>query len=253
MKVLAIIQARMASSRLPGKIMKEINGTPMLQWVVERAMMAEMIDDVVVASTTDASDDPVEQYCREQGWNIYRGSMYDVLDRFYQAALAFEGDLLVRITADCPLIDPGMLDDNLRSFLEADPPLDFAANRLPPPFTRTVPIGLDAEYCTMAGLKQVWQAAHEKRHREHVMPYFYEHPEIFKIEHFTHEPDYGHLRWTVDTPADLEMLNKLVPLLPDQEHFTWLEVLEVFQAHPGLSAINAEVIHKDYRELDARG
>jgi spore coat polysaccharide biosynthesis protein SpsF len=178
--------------------------------------------------------------------------MQDVLDRYYQTALIHNASVIVRLTADCPFIDPQMLDDNLRTFLGARPRLDFAANRLPPPFKRTIPIGLDAEYCWFSGLELVWREAEEKHQREHVMPFFYEHPERFKILHITHKPDYGDLRWTVDTPEDLALLRQIVTHFPGRDDFSWYEVLELVQAKPELNAINAEVRHKDYREVDNR-
>ena len=252
-KVVAIIQARMAASRLPGKVLKELGHMPVLSWVVTRARRAKLIDEVVVATTVDPSDDEVAAFCEAQGYAYSRGSMPDVLDRYYQAAKAHQAGVVVRLTADCPFIDPAMLDDNLRTFLEADPPLDFAANRMPPPFTRTIPIGLDAEYCWFSGLETIWQEAKEKHQREHVMPFFYDHPERFNNLHILHEPDYGHLRWTVDTPEDLALLRQIVGYFPGRDDFSWLEVLELVQAHPELSDINASIRHKDYRETDNRG
>jgi spore coat polysaccharide biosynthesis protein SpsF len=220
--------------------------------MIVRTRRSELIDEVIVATTTDPSDDPVAAYCQEQEIVFTRGSMNDVLDRYYQAAKIRLADVIVRLTADCPFIDPDMLDDNLRTFLSADPKLDFAANRLPPPFQRTVPIGLDAEYCWFEGLETVWKEAEERHQREHVMPYFYEHPERFNIRHLTHEPDLGHLRWTVDTPEDLKLLREIVSYFPGRDDFSWLEIYDLIKQHPELSKINAEVRHKDYREVDER-
>jgi spore coat polysaccharide biosynthesis protein SpsF len=251
-KVVAIIQARMAASRLPGKVLKELGHLPVLGWMVVRARRAALIDEVVVATTTDPSDDPVAAYCRENGITFSRGSMNDVLDRYYQAAKAHRAEVIVRLTADCPFIDPDMMDDNLTEFLSAEPRLDFAANRMPPPFTRTIPIGLDAEYCWFDGLETVWREAAEKHHREHVMPYFYEHPERFNLRHFTHDPDYGHLRWTVDTPEDLALLRSIVAHFPRRDDFSWQEVLAIVQQYPELAQINADIRHKNYREVDDR-
>lgn len=251
-KVVAIIQARMAASRLPGKVLKELGHMPVLSWVVTRARRAELIDEVVVATTTDPSDDEVAAFCEALGFACTRGSMPDVLDRYYQAAKAQQADVVVRLTADCPFIDPEMLDDNLRTFLQAAPPLDFAANRMPPPFTRTIPIGLDAEYCWFSGLETIWQEATEKHQREHVMPFFYDHPERFNILHITHQPDYGSLRWTVDTPEDLALLRQIVAYFPGRDDFSWLEVLALVQAHPELADMNASIRHKDYHETDNR-
>jgi spore coat polysaccharide biosynthesis protein SpsF len=251
-KVVAIIQARMAASRLPGKVLKTLGHQPVLAWMLARTRRAQLVDEVVVATTTDPSDDPVAEYCQQHGVAFTRGSMQDVLDRYYQAAKAFHADVIVRLTADCPFIDPNLLDDNLRTFLQAEPKLDFAANRLPPPYRRTIPIGLDAEYCWFEGLETIWREARGKHQREHVMPYFYEHPDRFRILHMTHEPDLGDLRWTVDTPEDLELLRRIVSYFPDRDDFSWQEVLDLVQQHPELSQINANIQHKDYREVDER-
>lgn len=251
-KVVAIIQARMASSRLPGKILKQIGHQPSLAWMVSRVKRANLIDQVVIATTEDASDEAVVAFCEAWGFECYRGSMHDVLDRVYQAAKAYQADVVVRLTGDCPFIDPGLLDSNLKSFLTAIPPLDFAANRLPPPYERSIPIGLDAEYCYFDGLETIWREAKEKHQREHVMPYFYEHPDRFNILHIVHEPNYGHHRWTVDTPEDLEMVRRIAEQFNGRDDFSWLEIVDVIQRHPEIEAINKNISHKDYREVDER-
>jgi spore coat polysaccharide biosynthesis protein SpsF len=248
-KTVAIIQARMAASRLPGKVLLEIEGRPMLGWVVERTRLANTIEQVVVATTDSPFDDPVEAYCNEQGYACYRGSQYDVLDRYYQAARLYQADIIVRITADCPLIDPGVIDATVSAFFG---PYDFAANRLPPPWKRTFPIGLDTEVCSFAALETAWREAQAPHQREHVMPFFYDQPERFRILHFTHHPDYGELRWTVDTPADLELVRQITSRFPGRVDFTWLEVLDLVQREPELGKINAAVQAKNYREVDTR-
>ncbi len=251
-KVVAIIQARMGSSRLPGKTLKTIGHMPALEWMIKRASRAELIDQVVVATTSDPGDDAVAKFCQAGNYDFHRGSTLDVLDRMYQAAKENQADVIVRLTGDCPFIDPAMLDSNLKIFLEAKPPLDFAANRLPPPFTRTIPIGLDAEYCYFSGLETIWKEAKEKHQREHVMPYFYEHPERFNILHIEHEPSYGDQRWTVDTAEDLALVREIVSHFPGRDDFNWIEVIELMKTYPELSEINVKTPHKDYREVDKR-
>jgi len=262
-RIVAIIQARMAASRLPGKVLLEIEGRPMLGWAVERTRLAQTIDEVVVATTDNPADDEVEAYCRRQGYACYRGSQFDVLDRYYQAARLYKADVIVRITADCPLIDPGVIDATVSVFLghpssviglpsPVGGPYDFAANRLPPPWKRTFPIGLDTEVCSFAALETAWRQAQEPHQREHVMPFLYEQPERFSILHFTHDPDYGDLRWTVDTLTDLELVRQIVRRFPGRIDFTWLEVLALVQREPELAQINAQVQAKNYREVDNR-
>jgi spore coat polysaccharide biosynthesis protein SpsF len=249
-KVVTIIQARMASSRLPGKVLKDIGGRAMLGWVVERARQATAVSETVVATTTEAEDDAVEAFCLEHGYPCFRGSMHDVLDRYYQAARQYEAEVIVRITADCPLIDRASIDQVVETFLDAEPPLDFAANRFP--MERTVPIGLDTEICTFSALETAWKEAAEPHQREHVMPFFYEHPERFNILHIRHSPDYGHLRWAVDTQEDLEMVRSLVAHFSPRADFSWQEIIQLIEKRPELQEINAAVRHKDYREVDTR-
>jgi spore coat polysaccharide biosynthesis protein SpsF len=182
----AIVQARMSSSRLPGKVLKEINGKPMIAHVVERTRRAKCVDYVAVATTTDAADDAVERWCKESQTACYRGSMFDVLDRYYQAARLYAADIIVRVTADCPVIDPQVIDDTVTAFHAHN--ADFAANRLPPPWGRTFPIGLDTEVCRFSALERAWLEATEAHEREHVMPYLYDTPGrfiVYQLKHFS--------------------------------------------------------------------
>jgi spore coat polysaccharide biosynthesis protein SpsF len=250
MRTVAIIQARMSSSRLPGKVLLDLGGEPMLVRVIERARRAKTIDEVAVATTTDPSDDPLEALCRDRGYAVYRGSMFDVLDRFYGAARQLNADVIVRITADCPVIDPDVIDQVVNAFHEHK--VDFAANRLPPPWKRTWPIGLDTEVCGFTGLELAWKEARLPYEREHVMPYFYDEPGRFRTIVIEHEPDYGGQRWTVDTAEDLRLLNIIFEHFQGQDTFTWRDVLSLVQNEPELAQINAGVRHKIGTEVDAR-
>lgn len=250
MKTVVIVQARMSSSRLPGKVLLEIGGKPMLAWVLERAAHARLVQQVIVATTTDPADDAIEAFCRVSGWECFRGSLFDVLDRYYQAARSAQADVVVRLTADCPLMDPALIDHTLEEFFRSG--VDFAANRLPPPWKRTYPIGLDIEVCSFAALERAWREAAQTYEREHVMPYLYAEQGRFKALLVNTQPDYGHLRWTVDTPEDLEFLRALVAKLGGRDDFTWQDVLAVVQAHPELSEINSQVRHKKFDEVDRR-
>lgn len=249
-KIVAIIQARMGSSRLPGKVLRDIHGKPMLIWVVERVRKAARVSEVMVATTDDAGDDLIEQVCANNRIPCYRGNVFDVLDRYYQAALEAEADIVVRITADCPLIDPGLIDLVIDRFLEEK--VDFAANRLPPPYKRTYPIGLDVEIVSFSALEKAWKEAKEKHEREHVLPYLYDVPGRFKILTVDYKKDLGSYRWTVDTEPDLRFVREIFKLLPDRENFSWLDVLELVQQSPHLMEINADINHKTYKDVDAR-
>lgn len=250
MHTVAIIQARMGSSRLPGKVLLEIAGQPMLAHVIERTCRAKTIDDVIVATTTDPADAPIEAMCRERGYQVYRGSMFDVLDRFYGAASQAGAQRIVRITADCPVIDPAVIDQVVAAFESSG--ADFACNRLPPPWPRTWPIGLDTEVCSFAGLERAWKEAVLPYEREHVMPYFYDQEGRFKVVVVEHEPDYGEQRWTVDTAEDLRLLREIFDRFNGSNTFSWEDVLQLIRREPQLALINAGVRHKIGTEVDQR-
>lgn len=248
-RVVAIIQARMSSSRLPGKVLLPLGGQPNLLWMVHRVRRASRIDDLMIATTDDASDDPLAEFCAEYEVESYRGDMHDVLDRYAQAARISRADVIVRLTGDCPFIDPDLLDGNIATFLGHQPPLDFAANRLPG--DRTIPIGLDTEICTRAALERAWVEAAQPHQREHVMPYLYEEPGRFNTLHIQHEPDYGQYRWTLDTVEDYELLKAIAAYFPD-DRFSWLDVVQLMKDHPELAAINAGVQHRSHYDVDQR-
>ena len=269
-RTIAIIQARMSSTRLPGKVLREIAGEPMLARVIERARRAKLVDEVVLATTTDPSDDPVAEFCAERGYNFTRGSLNDVLDRYYQAAKEYKAEVIVRLTADCPVLDPDVVDETIQVLgisnqglgVTDEMPFAFVTNRLPPPMGRSFPIGLDTEVCTFTALERAWKEATEKHQREHVMPYFYEDtalttdhsrlatgisPRGFKIALVNHVPDYGSLRWTVDTPEDLEFIRQVFARF-DRDDFGWKDILALLEKEPALAKINADVHHKTLME-----
>jgi spore coat polysaccharide biosynthesis protein SpsF len=264
-RIAAIIQGRMSSSRLPGKILADIAGQPMLQRVFIRTSRAESVTETVFATTTDPSDDPVAGYCDFSGIPFTRGSLYDVLDRYYQTAREARADVIVRVTADCPLIDPHLIDDVVHILLEGE--YDFVCNRLPPPWRRTYPIGLDVEACTFGSLEKAWREAREPQHREHAMPYLYEgvqlspvsrprseglSPRGFRIALLNHTTDFGEYRWTVDTPEDLEFIRQVYSRFDGRDDFGWKEVLDLVHKEPRLMQINAGVKHKSLRDTDER-
>ncbi len=270
-RVVAIIQGRMGSSRLPGKILADIAGQPMLARVFIRTSRAVTVTETIFATTTDSSDDPVAEYCGFSGIPVTRGSLYDVLDRYYRSAKEAKADVVVRITADCPVIDPALIDDVVKMVIgnsvNGNWGFDFAANRLPPPWGRTYPIGLDTEVCTFAALERAWKEAKEPQHREHVMPYFYEgvqlntenralqtgiSPRGFKIALLHHTTDFGDYRWTVDTPEDLDFIRQVYACFNGRDDFTWKEVLDLVHDEPELMKINANVQHKTLKDIDKR-
>jgi spore coat polysaccharide biosynthesis protein SpsF len=249
-KVVCIIQARMASSRLPGKVLKDICGHPMLYWVLNRAGRSGKIDELVIATTLDDSDDPISQWCQRNNTQCYRGDTFDVLDRYYQTAKKHQADVVVRLTADCPLIDPQLIDDVLEAFFDNN--VDFGANRLPTPFKRTYPIGLDIEVASFNALSDAWEKAKLPYEREHVMPYLYAVKDRFNILILEADQDHGSRRWTVDTPEDLEFVRALFNTPGYQLDFSWKEVLEFLDEHPDLEQINADITHKTFYDIDKR-
>lgn len=247
-EVIAIIQARMSSTRLPGKVLLDLGGRSVLSRMVERVKLARRVNRVVVATTVDASDDPIIAACQAEGIDVFRGSLPDVLDRYYQAAKHYHAEIIVRLTADCPLIDPDLIDQTIEALFEQQ--ADFSCNRLPPPFQRTYPIGLDVEACTFSALERAWHEASEKRQREHVLPYLYEEPGRFKVVKLNYSRDLGSLRWTLDTPEDYVLLKALIQRLGERNDFTWLDVLEVFEADPALAVINQNIHHKTMFDVE---
>lgn len=261
---IAIIQGRMSSSRLPGKVLLPIGEKAMLDYVVERVSNAKSISKIIVATSTDRSDDPIEIHCKELGVVCFRGSLHDVLDRFYQACAPFNPELVIRVTADCPFIDPQLIDQAVQTTLDGD--YDFVANRLPPPYQRTYPIGLDVEVCKFSALENAWKNADQNYFREHVMPYLYEDTDLAELENglrvgrskygfsvavMDHTENFGVARWTVDTVEDLRFANAVAEEY-DLTKSNWISLKEFLDTKPELSAINAEVRHKTLKEVDHR-
>ena len=247
-RVVAIVQARFGSHRLPGKVLADIDGKTMLERVLARLRRAECPEEIVVATSRAREDDPIAAICERVGIRSSRGSAEDVLDRFHQAAAEVNAQVIVRITGDCPLIDPGLVDATTRSFLAADPPVDFACNRLP--WDRTYPIGTDTEVCSREALETAWREAAEPHQREHVMPFLYENPDRFRILHVrSSDPQLGKLRWTVDTAEDLAFVREVYDRFAGRDDFSWLEVLDRVRQEPELAKMNAAVVHKTHRDV----
>lgn len=240
MKVLAIIQARMGSTRLPGKVLADLGGEPLLARVLRRVRRSRLIDEVVVATTENESDDLLVDYCAKEECRVFRGSEDDVLDRFYQAAKSCTPDAVIRITADCPLIDPEVNDLVIQEFTSAVPAIDYACSFLP---RRTFPRGLDVEIISFAALERAWLEDENLSWREHVTEYVLNHPEAFTILGITNEVDYSEHRWTVDTPEDLELVRKIYAAF-GTDQFTWREALAVIEANPSWADMNRHVVQK---------
>jgi spore coat polysaccharide biosynthesis protein SpsF (cytidylyltransferase family) len=231
---LAVLQARVSSTRLPGKVLLPVLGEPMLARQIERVRRSATLDDLVVATSTDAGDGPLAELCERLGTACFRGSLDDVLDRFLGAAREFGADHIVRLTGDCPLADAGVIDDVVRLHLEGG--FDYTSNVAPPTF----PDGLDMEIVTMAALEAVGEEANRRALREHVTLMLREQTERFVLGNLVHEPDLSAMRWTVDEPEDLEFVRAIyAALYPHNPEFTWLDVLGYITENPGVEAVNS--------------
>jgi len=240
MKVVAIMQARMGSTRLPGKVLLDIAGEPMLVRDMNRLQRAKKLDQIVIATTTEPQDDQIEVFCDQRGWACFRGSEQDVLDRYYRTALAYDADVIVRITSDCPLIEPAVVDEVIAFFLASAPAYDYVANFWP---ERTFPRGLDTEVFSMETLQKAWQEDQNPSTREHVTPYIYLNPNHFCIGRFTHQIDLSHHRWTVDTPEDLRLIQNIYDHF-GHDQFHWHDVLALLERNPEWMHINQHIEQK---------
>jgi spore coat polysaccharide biosynthesis protein SpsF len=233
---LAILQARVSSSRLPGKVLLPILGEPMLFRQIERIRRARNIDQLVVATSTDASDDVLAAACAARGIACFRGSLDDVLDRFYQAAVSFQPDTVVRLTGDCPLADPELIDRVIE--LHGQGGYDFVSNAIEPTF----PDGLDAAVFRFELLEQAWREAKLPSEREHVTLFMRHHPERYKIASFKGPQDRSHMRWTVDEATDFAFVSAIYQrLYPAKPDFSSADIYRLLEDEPDLLRINSGI------------
>jgi len=238
MTTIAIIQARMGSTRLPGKVLTVFAGKTALEHCVARTRACAAVDDVIVATTTVPGDDALVDACRAHGWRWFRGAEHDVLDRYYQAAREVGATDIMRITSDCPLTDPDVLAALVARYrAEA---ADYASTSWP---RATFPIGISAELVRFDVLERAWREDGNPGWREHVTPYLYRHPDRFRIVGLGADRDYSHHRWTLDTPEDAELIRRLFDHFAGR-WFGWRDALAVVEANPTWQAINAEVVQR---------
>jgi spore coat polysaccharide biosynthesis protein SpsF len=232
--LLAIVQARISSTRLPGKVLMPLLGEPMLLRQLERVSRASLLDGIVVATSTDTSDNAVQSVCAAAGYAVFRGSLDDVLDRFYRAAVENGAEDVVRLTADCPLTDPKVIDDVIR--LHLDGGFDYTSNVMPPTF----PDGLDIEVMRFGVLRDAWGEAHLPHEREHVTQFILQRPERFRLGCLLAERDLSGLRWTVDEPADYQFASAVYQrLYAADPSFGTEAVLALLEREPGLIRLNS--------------
>lgn len=233
--ILGILQARFSSTRLPGKVLRPILGKPMLELQLERVQRIRAIDRIVVATSTDTADDQIEALCHTLGIACFRGSPDDVLDRFYQAALPYKPDHVVRLTGDCPLTDPILIDQIIHFYRDGN--FDYASNIITPTF----PDGLDAEIFRFSALEQAWREAKLLSQREHVTPFIHQQSAHFRLGSFQQASDLSALRWTVDEPEDFDFVSLIYQeLYPVNPNFGTEDILKLLEQHPELNTINTQ-------------
>lgn len=242
MNIVAVVQARVGSTRLPNKVLRDLAGKPMLVRVVQRIRRAGKVDQVVVATTLEPADDAIAACCAAHDYPCFRGSRDDLLDRYYQAARCYRADAVVRITSDCPLIDPGLIDRVVQEFLDRQPAVHYACNSMP---IKTYPRGLDTEVVRVEALEQAWQEDRNPAWREHATPYIYRHPEQFNLHPVTSSIDYSAMRWTVDTLEDWRLIERIYEHF-GHDRFSWEEVVSLLGEHPDWLALNTHVRQKVY-------
>ncbi|MGM9956183.1 MAG: cytidylyltransferase domain-containing protein [Peribacillus sp.] len=245
MKVVAIIQARMGSTRLPGKVMRKVQGKPLLEYQLERIRKSQFINEIVVATTTKESDQPIVDLCERLSVAYFRGSEDDVLSRFFEAATRHHAKIVIRLTADCPLIDHHTVDKVLAKYLLNAGQYDYASNSL----ERTYPRGFDVEVFSMETLEKTYKEANVSAYREHVTPYIYYHPELFNLVSIQHHTDLSSLRLTVDTEDDLGLITKLLNHLQKKEDFTLEDIMDLLQENPDWASLNSHIEQKKVSKI----
>lgn len=239
MKVIAIVQARCSSTRLPNKVLKEIFGKPMLQRQIERIQHCKMIDKLVIATSTQSEDRGIVDLCWQLNVSCFTGNLNNVLDRYYQAALQYEADIIVRLTGDCPLTDANIIDQVIKTHLDTGN--DYTSNVEP----ETFPDGLDVEVMNFSALKAAWREARKNSEIEHVTPYIRQHKK-FKKGAVISPRNYSHYRWTVDEPEDFQFVLKIYQELgPNDEYFDATQIYQLLQEQPELLNINPNIIRNE--------
>lgn len=239
MRIVCVIQARMSSTRLPGKVLLPLAGREVLAHVLDRLAVCETIDDVVVATSDMPSDDVLGQWCDRRGVPKFRGSLHDVLDRYYQCAVQARADAIVRITADCPALDPTIVDEVVRGFKEGDFDLFYLGGEFPD--------GLDCAIFSFAALERAWREATLKSEREHVGPYVVNHPEWFRVGSLEKFTGMAHHRWTLDEPCDLAFLQAVFERLqrPDGKPFLAGDIIDLLEREPELLSANQGIVRNE--------
>ncbi|MFB7141783.1 cytidylyltransferase domain-containing protein [Gottfriedia sp. NPDC056225] len=246
MKVVAIIQARMGSTRLPGKVLLKVLNKPLLAYQIERVKRAKLIDEIIVATTTNELDLEIVNFCEFMSISCYRGSEDDVLSRYFEAASLYNADLIVRLTSDCPLIDPTIIDKVINEFILNMHHIDYASNTV----QRSFPIGMDIEVMSFSLLKTINQLQLPESYREHVTPFIYR-SQKYTIRQIVQKVNKSHIRLTVDTPEDFKLISTIIEeIYPINPFFTLQELYDLFERKPELLTINHHIKQKQIEEFN---
>ena len=238
MKVVAIIQARMSSKRLRGKVLMQLAGIPVLEHVVQRVSYCKTINQVVVATSSDISDDDIETWCINHKVECFRGNLDDVLDRFYQAAKHYQAEAIVRITADCPVIDPAIVDEVVEGYQVGSFEFYGLAGEFPD--------GLDCTVFSFSAIERAWNEAALPSEREHVGPYIEKNPEIFKSGVLVKFKGMSHHRWTLDEPDDFKLLSFIFNELYEKDSIFYThQIMKLLEINPEISNINSNIIRNE--------
>lgn len=236
--IILIIQARLGSTRLPNKVLKEVNGVSLLKFQVERARKSKMIDNVIVATTSEDRDVELVNYCKSHEIPVFIGSENDVLSRYYECAKEYGANIVVRLTADCPLIDPEIIDQVINLFLKNK--VDFAANTVPPE-TSKFPDGSDVEVFSMAALERAQNECHDPFFREHVTFYFWKEANGFSTSQLDYHSNYSNYRFTVDYPEDFEAVKMIIDELGKRGQFGHVDqVVEIIEKNKNIKDKNSK-------------
>jgi len=239
-KTVIIVQARMTSTRLPGKILKKVLDKPLLEYQIERLRRVKLADEIVIATTVNDTDQPIIDLCNKLGVKYYRGSEEDVLSRYYYAALECDADIIVRVTSDCPLIDPQVIDEIIAFYSNNQQNYHYVANTL----ERTYPRGMDTEVFAFNLLEQSFQQAKSPTEREHVTPFIYNNPN-YKLANVSNSEDQSRHRWTVDTEEDFILISKILThLYPVKAEFTLEDIIILLEKNTEWFNINSHVEQK---------
>lgn len=248
MKIIAIIQARMGSTRLPGKMMMDLVGKPVIEYVFDRVSFSSLISEIWLATTVDKKDDILVKWAQDNHIKYYRGDENDVLNRYYQTVTQAKADVIVRVTGDCPLADSDVIDKVIGEYLKGK--YDYVSNIHPP----TYPDGLDVEVFSFKALKKAWQEAKLGSEREHVTPYIWKNPKLFKIKNVVLEQDYSNYRWTLDTQEDFDFIEKIIVECKNRNSECRMAgIIEIIKLHSEWLKINKKYTRNEGYDKSLKG